>query len=143
MLRLLVGWYTAVPGTSVIYCSGHSYTDICALAFGNAFDTSRFTPLTRVCRICKSKVNQEHHYCQECAFQKGNRNSIQWYLIHYSLLWWSVLVHAPNPSETSMYACQLIFIRCSLLASPNHFAGICGMCGRKTDDITDQKRTAK
>ena len=32
---------------------------------------SRFTPLTRVCRICKSKVNQEHHYCQECAFSKG------------------------------------------------------------------------
>ncbi|CAN0368166.1 unnamed protein product [Pylaiella littoralis] len=52
---------------------------------------NRFTPLTRVCRICKSKVNQEHHYCQECAFSKG----------------------------------------------------ICGMCGRKTDDISDQRRTAK
>lgn len=31
----------------------------------------RFAPITRVCRICKSKVNQEHHYCQECAFKKG------------------------------------------------------------------------
>ncbi|CAM9103895.1 unnamed protein product [Ectocarpus sp. 6 AP-2014] len=52
---------------------------------------NRFTPLTRVCRICKTKVNQDHHYCQECAFSKG----------------------------------------------------ICGMCGRKTDDITNQRRTAK
>ncbi|CAM9364957.1 unnamed protein product [Discosporangium mesarthrocarpum] len=33
--------------------------------------SSRFTPVARVCRICKSKVNQQHHYCQECAFQKG------------------------------------------------------------------------
>lgn len=31
----------------------------------------RYTPITRVCRICKSKVNQDHHYCQECAFSKG------------------------------------------------------------------------
>lgn len=47
----------------------HTYPCACVLF-------SRFTPLTRVCRICKSKVNQEHHYCQECAFSKG---TVRWH----------------------------------------------------------------
>mmetsp|Transcript_20613 Transcript_20613/g.29831 ORF Transcript_20613/g.29831 Transcript_20613/m.29831 type:complete len:98 (+) Transcript_20613:39-332(+) len=31
----------------------------------------RFTPMERRCRICKSKVSQDAHYCQECAYKKG------------------------------------------------------------------------
>ncbi|CAM9477522.1 unnamed protein product [Heterosigma akashiwo] len=31
----------------------------------------RFTPLERACRICKQKVAQNAHYCQECAYAKG------------------------------------------------------------------------
>mmetsp|Transcript_40578 Transcript_40578/g.53414 ORF Transcript_40578/g.53414 Transcript_40578/m.53414 type:complete len:98 (+) Transcript_40578:113-406(+) len=31
----------------------------------------RFTPLERACRICKTKVSQHAHYCQECAYKKG------------------------------------------------------------------------
>ncbi|CAM9470958.1 unnamed protein product [Heterosigma akashiwo] len=28
-------------------------------------------PLERACRICKQKVAQNAHYCQECAYAKG------------------------------------------------------------------------
>jgi len=55
--------------TDLIGCwrgSDHSRCFVVYCAFG-----PRFTPLSRVCRICKTKVNQEHHYCQECAFSKG------------------------------------------------------------------------
>ncbi|EQC34554.1 cysteine-rich PDZ-binding protein [Saprolegnia diclina VS20] len=31
----------------------------------------RFTPMSRACRICKSKVAQNAHYCQDCAYKKG------------------------------------------------------------------------
>ncbi|OQR92062.1 hypothetical protein ACHHYP_04080 [Achlya hypogyna] len=31
----------------------------------------RFTPMSRACRICKSKVSQNAHYCQDCSYKKG------------------------------------------------------------------------
>ncbi|RHY06250.1 hypothetical protein DYB36_000916 [Aphanomyces astaci] len=31
----------------------------------------RFTPMSRSCRICKTKVAQEAHYCQNCSYTKG------------------------------------------------------------------------
>eukprot|EP00611_Tribonema_gayanum_P021165 TRINITY_DN4021_c0_g1_i1.p1 TRINITY_DN4021_c0_g1~~TRINITY_DN4021_c0_g1_i1.p1 ORF type:complete len:122 (-),score=30.58 TRINITY_DN4021_c0_g1_i1:102-467(-) len=35
--------------------------------------TNRFNPIERqrTCRICKSKVTEDKHYCQQCAYQKG------------------------------------------------------------------------
>ncbi|ETV66033.1 hypothetical protein, variant [Aphanomyces astaci] len=31
----------------------------------------RFTPMSRSCRICKTKVAQEAHYCQNCSYTKA------------------------------------------------------------------------
>ena len=30
-----------------------------------------FVPYDRKCRICKSKVSQDAHYCHQCAYHKG------------------------------------------------------------------------
>ncbi|KAH9099916.1 hypothetical protein Ae201684P_018924 [Aphanomyces euteiches] len=40
---------------------------------GNALlgKKNRFTPMSRSCRICNTKVAQDAHYCQDCSYKKG------------------------------------------------------------------------
>nr|CCA18627.1 conserved unknown protein putative [Albugo laibachii Nc14] len=33
--------------------------------------SNRFSPMERRCRICRSKIGQNAHYCNQCAYQKG------------------------------------------------------------------------
>ncbi|CAM9454104.1 unnamed protein product [Chrysoparadoxa australica] len=32
---------------------------------------NRNNPIARPCRICKSKLPEGHHYCQDCSYKKG------------------------------------------------------------------------
>ncbi len=126
--------------SGLIGCRPRSDCSCCFVvccAFG-----SRFTPLTRVCRICKTKVNQEHHYCQECAFSKG---TLMCRGCSYPPLAQEKLGVLCRPTHQHDARCipgtEWRHFRCFWLSLWS--TGICGMCGRKTDDITNQRRTAK
>lgn len=110
----------------------------------------RFDPYSKTgfatCRICKSSVHQAgSHYCQGCAYKKGNDDLMLWerttiwlkvsvqYICSYTVCFDSMAEKASCRHHHCWHQSTLSLILTS---------GICAMCGKKVLDTKNYKQTS-